>query len=98
MTSSSRGVVSRGRRGRPTSARPRRRPVAGQPVGDPALGVLADRLDEPVALEPGQGRVDLPDVERPGPPGPGLELGPQPRAVHRLGREQGQQSLTAPTP
>ena len=48
------------------------------------LGTLVDRvlgLDEPVALEALEGRVHLPDVERPYLAGPGLELLAQLKAV-----------------
>ena len=43
-------------------------PGVGDPVDDVALVVDALALDEAVALQPGQRRVDLPDVQRPGRP------------------------------
>ena len=46
----------------------------GDPVDGVALVVGAGGLDEPVPLQPGQGRVDLPDVQRPGGAGAALEL------------------------
>ena len=56
-----------------------------------AVGPLA--LDQPVALQTRQGRVDLPDVQRPGATGAVLELRPQLVAVARALLEQGQQSV-----
>ena len=67
---------------------PRRR----EAVGDAALGIrLAGRLDEAVTHQPVEGRVDLPDVERPGATGARLELGAQLRAVLLALGEQGHQ-------
>src|SRR5665811_1270567 len=66
--------------------------LVGQPVVDPALVVGAPGgLDQAVTLQPGQGRIDLPDVQRPGAAGPRLELAAQLRAIHRLLRQQRQQ-------
>ena len=57
---------------------------ADTPVpGVPAPFLVNDDLDQSVTLEAGQGRVDLPDVERPGLPRPLLELRPELVAVHR---------------
>ena len=74
---------------RPASVTPvdRRGPRSSAPVP----------LDQPVALEPGQGRVDLPDVERPGRAGALLELGAQLVAVHRPLLQQRQQSPAGST-
>ena len=68
-------------------------PGLGDGVADAALRVLLLRLDQSVALEAGQGRVDLPDVERPGGAGRGVELVTQLVAVHRLPLEQGEQPV-----
>ena len=65
----------------------------GDGVAHAALGVLLLRLDQSVALEAGQRRVDLPDVERPGGAGGGVELVTQLVAVHRLPLEQGEQPV-----
>ena len=66
-------------------------------VGDlvrplPPVG-LRQRPDEPVALEPGQRGVDLPDVQRPGAAGGVLELGPQLVAVAGAPLQQGEQTV-----
>ena len=54
------------------------------PVALPrSLALPVVGLDESVPLEPLEGRVDLPDVERPDLAGPGLELVVQPQAVLR---------------
>ncbi len=50
-------------------------------------------FDEAVTLEPGQRRVDLPDVERPGGARASLELRPQLVAVHRPLLQQRQQRV-----
>src|SRR5674476_702512 len=45
--------------------------LVGQAITDPALVVgTPGSLDQAVTLQPGQGRVDLPDVQRPGAAGP----------------------------
>ena len=65
--------------------------------GDPValLRPLAVRvgLDEPVALEALQRRVDLPDVQRPDLARPRLELALQPQAVLRPLAEQGEERV-----
>lgn len=65
----------------------------GQAVG-PA-GAVADpvRLDEAVAVEALKGRVDLPDVDRPGVAGPIFEVGLQRVAVPCVLGEQRQQPV-----
>ena len=50
-------------------------------------------LDEPVPLEALEGRVDLPDVERPDLARPGLELVLQPQAVLRPFAQQGEEGV-----
>jgi hypothetical protein len=62
----------------------------GDPVDDPALGVLLAAQHQPVALEPVEGGVDLPDVERPGPIGAPVELGLEFVAVPWLLVQHGQ--------
>ena len=57
---------------------------ADTPVpGVPTPFHVNDDLDQSVTLQARQGRVDLPDVERPGLPRPLLELRPELVAVHR---------------
>ena len=63
----------------------------GDPVG--RLAVLLGRLDQPVPLQPGQRRVDLPDVQRPGPAGAGLQPRPQLVAVAGAFGQQRQQPV-----
>ena len=61
------------------------------------LGTLVGRvlgLDQPVPLKALEGRVHLPDVERPHLAGAGLELLPQLQAVLGTLAEQGQQGVT----
>ena len=50
-------------------------------------------LDEPVPLEALEGRVDLPDVERPDLARPRLELALQPQAVLRPLAQQGEEGV-----
>ncbi len=77
-----------------------------QPLGQLRLTLLGDveallravvgrvvGFDEPVPLEALQGRVHLPDVERPHLAGPGLELLSQLKAVLRALTQQRQQGV-----
>ena len=65
----------------------------GEAVGDAALGVgVPGLLDEPVAHEAVEGRVDLPDVQRPGAAGAALELAAELGAVLLALREQGHEA------
>ncbi len=50
-------------------------------------------LDQAVTLETLQGRIDLPDVERPDLAGPGLEFLPQLEPVLRPFAQEGQQGV-----
>ena len=55
--------------------------------------VLRQRAHQAVAFQPGEGGVDLPDVQRPGAAGGLLELGPQLVAVAGAAFEQGEQTV-----
>ena len=59
-----------------------------------SLAVRTLGLDEPVAFEALERRVDLPDVERPYVPGTLLELLPKLQPVLRTFTEQGEQCMT----
>ena len=72
--------------------------LLGAGGGDPvsllrALALAVVGLDEPVALEALQRRVDLADVQRPDLARPRLELVLQPQAVLRPLAEQGQEGV-----
>ena len=93
MASSSRAGAERVHRAA-EPLRDRRPAGPGDPVGRlAALVAVAGRLHQPVPLQPGQRRVDLPDVQRPGAAGARLQPGPQLVAVARTFREQGEQAV-----
>src|SRR4051812_46314838 len=67
----------------------------GEPVGDAPVGVRRPVLrDQTVALEAVEGRVDLPDVQRPGRAGGRVELRAQLVAVAGAALEERQQSVS----
>ena len=68
-------------------------PRRGQREGALRAGAVVVGVDEAVALEPLQGRVDLPDVERPHLAGAVLELLAELQPVLRSLAEQGQEGV-----
>ncbi len=68
--------------------------LVGDAVRRAAVTVgLADGLDQAVAFEPPERRVDLADVQRPGRAGGGVELRSQLVAVHRAPLQQGEKTV-----
>src|SRR5690606_30797113 len=65
----------------------------GYRVDDAAFLVLDSRLDETIALHALQRGVDLADVEVDAIPGGVLQFALQLVAVHRLGRQEGEQTF-----
>ena len=92
MTSSSRGgdVMSGGVRSQVSSSSA---PAVGQREDALRAGAVVVGVDEAVALEPLEGRVDLPDVERPHLAGAVLELLAELQPVLRSFAEQGEEGV-----